>query len=100
MARITWSVEKNRRLKANADRNICFEDIVAAIENEGLLDDIPHPNTDRYPGQRILVVLCKGYVYGVPYMAQEDGSFFLKTAFPSRLLKRRYIASVDDDKEA
>jgi hypothetical protein len=48
---------------------VCFEDIVAAIESGGLIDDIEHPNKDRYPGQRILVVLAKDYVYAVPYVS-------------------------------
>jgi len=57
---ISWSPEKNRELKSDVKRNICFEDIVAAIEGGGLLDEIEHPNADKYPGQRILVVLPGG----------------------------------------
>jgi hypothetical protein len=37
---ISWSPEKNRELKSDVKRNICFEDIVAAIEGGGLLDEI------------------------------------------------------------
>jgi hypothetical protein len=87
---ISWSPEKNRELKSDVKRNICFEDIVAAIEGGGLLDEIEHPNAVKYPGQRILVVLAKAYVYAVPYVRTPDG-IFLKTAFPSRRLKAKYF---------
>jgi hypothetical protein len=97
MAKIFWSVEKNNQLEAHADREICFKDIVAAIENDGLIDDVFHRNAQKNPGPRVLAVLCNGYIYGVPYVVQDDGSFFLKTAFPSRLLKKRYMAGEGDD---
>ena len=66
MRTIGWSPEKNRELKSDTARRICFEDIVAAIEAGGLLDDIEHPNREKYPGQRVLVVLVNAYVYASP----------------------------------
>jgi hypothetical protein len=90
MRRIAWSPEKNRELRSDTKRRICFEDIVAAIESGGLLDDIEHPNPEKYPDQRVLVVLAKGYVYAVPYVETPEG-IFLKTAFPSRRLKAYYL---------
>jgi hypothetical protein len=90
MKAYVWSPEKNQALKANGKRNICFEDIVAAIEGGGLLADIRHPNVAKYPGQRMLVVYVKEYVYAVPYVASAEGTF-LKTAFPSRQLKAIYF---------
>jgi hypothetical protein len=98
MFKAVWNVEKNNQLKADVERRICFEDVVAAIDSGGLLDDISHPNTEKYPGQRIFVGLCNDYVSGVPYVLQEDGRFFLKTAFPSRVLKKRYLPGEDDGK--
>ena len=86
MKAYVWSPERNRTLKASRNRNICFEDIVAAIEGGGILDDIRRPNADKYPGQRMLVVYVKDYVYAVPYVATAEG-IFLKTPFPSRRLK-------------
>ena len=88
MPKYLWSVEKNRELKANAERAIGFEDIVAAIESGGLVRDYPHPNQERYPNQRIMAVLVNRYVYAVPYVEAGDGAF-LKTAFPSRKLTAR-----------
>jgi hypothetical protein len=85
-----WSLEKNLELKSSSNRGICFEDIVSAIENGGLLDDIGHLNSAKYPHQRMYVVLVNNYVYGVPYVEAVDG-VFLKTAFPSRKLKGIYL---------
>lgn len=96
MKRFAWSPEKNRVLKSDADRNICFEDIVAAIEGGSLLGDIEHPNRIKYPQQRLLVVLANGYVYGVPYVETQD-ELFLKTAFPSRRLKEIFMPGEPDD---
>jgi hypothetical protein len=99
MSAVTWSPEKNRELKSDARRRICFEDIVAAIESGGLLDDIEHPNREKYPGQRMLVVLANGYVYAVPYVETPDG-IFLKTAFPSRRLKAYYLPDKSNEEDA
>jgi hypothetical protein len=99
MPAVTWSPEKNRELKSDARRRICFEDIVAAIESGGLLDDIEHPNREKYPGQRMLVVLANGYVYSVPYVETPDG-IFLKTASPSRRLKAYYLPDKSNEEDA
>jgi hypothetical protein len=99
MKTLAWSPEKNRELKSDAKRNICFEDIVAAIESGGLLDDIEHPNAEKYPGQRMLVVLAKAYVYAVPYVRTSEG-IFLRTAFPSRRLKDHYFPGEAHDQDA
>ena len=99
MRRLAWSAEKNHEPKSDVKRRICFEDIVAAIESGGLLDDIEHPNQEKYPGQRMLVVLAKGYVYAVPYVETPEG-IFLKTAFPSRRLKAHYLPGERHDQDA
>ncbi len=49
MRHFAWSDEKNRELKSNANRTVCFEDIVAAIDGDGLLDDVEHVNAAKYP---------------------------------------------------
>jgi hypothetical protein len=90
MVRYSWNAEKNRALKSDARRNICFEDIVAAIEAGALLADIAHPNTGKYPNQRVLVVPVNEYVYAVPYVRTRN-DIFLKTAFQSRRLKDKYL---------
>ena len=84
-----WDPEKNQLLKN--ERNVCFEDVVAAIHNNQLLDIIRHPNTDKYPHQYIYVLCLYGYVYAVPFV-KDDNSIFLKTIIPSRKLHKRYGA--------
>ncbi len=89
MSHFRWNADKNKLLKANAQRSVCFEDIVTAIENGGLLDDVEHFNVVKYPHQRMYIVLHKNYVYGVPYV-RDEGSVFLKTIYPSRKLTAIY----------
>jgi hypothetical protein len=62
---------------------------VVAIEAGELLDVLEHPNQDRYPGQRILVVRIDGYRHLVPYVEADD-HLFLKTIVPSRKDQRDY----------
>ena len=64
-------------------RNISFEEVVLAIEADGLLDILQHPNSDKYPHQLIFVVAFERYVYLVPFV-EESEYYFLKTIIPSR----------------
>lgn len=84
----TWNEAKNELLQQ--ERGISFEDIVEAIANENLLDSIKHSNSEQYPNQSVFVVTVKGYVYCVPYVVEES-SIFLKTIFPSRKMKKKYL---------
>jgi hypothetical protein len=63
---------------------------VLAIEADGLLDELCHPNLEKYPGQSILVVAINSYVYLVPYVEEKD-YYFLKTVIPSRKATRDYL---------
>lgn len=83
-----WSPEKNDVLKT--ERGLSFESIIVAIESGGLLDILAHPNTEKYPRQRVLVVARDGYAYLVPFVEEED-YFFLKTVIPSRKAARDYL---------
>jgi uncharacterized DUF497 family protein len=82
-----WSAEKNELLKLS--RGVSFERIVVAVESDGLLDIVEHPNVTKYPNQRVLVVSFDGYVYLVPFVEEAD-YFFLKTVIPSRKATRDY----------
>lgn len=90
---IRFSLEKNEILKK--ERNISFEDVILSIENGNLLDDIEHPNKDKYPNQNIFIILVKikDYVYLVPYV-EDDSSIFLKTIIPSRQMNKKYNKGV------
>ncbi|NBV69636.1 MAG: toxin [Synechococcaceae bacterium WB4_2_0805] len=81
MKPFAWSPEKNVQLIA--ERQLCFESVVVAIEAGELLDVFEHPNQQRYPGQRVLVVQLEGYVHLVPYVETAE-HLFLKTIIPSR----------------
>ncbi|MCI4427637.1 MAG: BrnT family toxin [Burkholderiales bacterium] len=91
-----WSAEKNDALRA--DRGVSFESIVVAIEAEGLLDVLAHPNQAKYPRQRVLVVAYDSYAYLVPFVEEED-YFFLKTIIPSRKATRDYLNLGEEDAE-
>lgn len=83
-----WNHDKNEALKI--ERSISFEEIVLAIEADGLLDELRHPNTEKYPNQSVFVVALDGYVYLVPYVEEPD-YYFLKTVIPSRKATRDYL---------
>ena len=86
--RFNWNPAKNAQLKR--ERGISFEDVVFHIENGDEVDIFDHPNQDRYPRQRISVVVIDDYAYLVPFV--ESGTeLFLKTIIPSRAATRRYL---------
>jgi len=91
-----WDPEKNERLKAA--RDISFEEIVLAVEEGGLEDVLVHPNQRRYPGQVVLVVSYREYVYLVPSV-EEDAYYFLKTIIPSRKATRDYMDMDEPDEK-
>ena len=86
---IRYSLEKNEILKST--RDISFEDVILALENGYLLDDVEHPNKEKYPNQNIFIILIqmKDYIYLVPYV-EDDKSIFLKTIIPSRKMNKKY----------
>lgn len=82
-----WSEEKNRKLKR--ERGVCFEDVETAIESGKFIANYPHPNQERYPGQRVLIVEIDGYACLVPYIRDSD-VLFLKTIYRSRKAQRLF----------
>ena len=93
---IRYSLEKNELLKI--ERDISFEDVILAIENGNLLDDIKHPNEDKYPNQNVFIILVKikDYVYLVPYV-EDETSIFLKTIKPSIRMNKKYNKGLSND---
>ena len=83
-----WSLEKNLWLQK--ERDLSFEAIESAIEDGNLLDDVPHPDSIKFPGQRMLIVNVGEQVCVVPYVI-DGGIRFLKTIYPSRKAKRAYV---------
>ncbi len=97
MKAFRWNHEKNDLLKR--ERSISFEEIVLAIEADGLLDVLCHPNEEKYPNQSILVVTFDSYVYLVPYIEESD-YYFLKTVIPSRKATRDYLMRRNSDEKS
>lgn len=83
-----WDNEKNELLKNN--RGVCFEQVVLIMEKGKVLDTIEHPNQEKYPGQKIAVVMIDTYVYLVPYVENNE-EIFLKTIIPSRKATNKYV---------
>lgn len=88
-----WNLEKNRLLKQ--ERGISFEEIVFHIERGDVLDLLEHPNSEKYPNQRVFIVQVNEYAYLVPFV-EGEAEVFLKTIIPSRKATRQYLGADDD----
>lgn len=88
MKPINWNPNKNQTLIE--ERGISFEDVIFYLQTGDLLDDLSHPNADKYPNQRIFIVAIEGYAYLVPYV-EDDTEIFLKTIIPSRKATKQYL---------
>ena len=63
-----------------------------------MLDELRHPNTEKYPNQSVLVVAFDDYVYLVPYVEETDYCF-LKTVIPSRKATKDYLMRSKSDEK-
>lgn len=88
MKDIRWDQSKNELLKS--ERDVSFEAVLVAITQGNTLDDSIHPNQEKYPNQRLLIVKIKEYAYLVPYV-ETDTEIFLKTIIPSRKATKQYL---------
>jgi uncharacterized DUF497 family protein len=91
MKPINWNSTKNQQLIS--ERGISFEDIVFYLQQDNLLDDIEHPNREKYPNQRVFVINIDDYVYLVPYVENKK-EIFLKTVIPSRKATKLYLGEL------
>jgi len=90
MQKIGWNLEKNAKLKA--ERGVSFEDVLNAFAQDKMLDDIDHPNQEKYAHQSVFIVEINSYVYIVPYI-ENEGELFLKTIIPSRKMTKKYLGA-------
>jgi uncharacterized DUF497 family protein len=88
MKHFAWNSEKN--LELIEKRKISFERVVSHIEKHGYLDIINHPNTEKYPNQKMFILNIENYAYLVPFVESEE-ELFLKTIIPSRKATKKYI---------
>ena len=91
--KLNWNKDKNQNLKE--ERGVNFEDIASKIIRGDIIDDIFHPNSEKYSNQRIFVIEIDGYIYLVPYIENED-EIFLKTIYPSRKFTKIYLGEDDE----
>ena len=93
MKAFAWNSEKNELLKS--ERGISFEEVVLNIQLGNEVDIFEHPNQERYPGQKISVVVIEKYAYLVPFVENEE-EIFLKTIIPSRTATKQYLGGSDE----
>ncbi len=93
MKSFDWNSEKNQQ--PIEERGFSFEDAAYYLLNGGLIDDVKHPNQNRYPNQRVFVVDVDGYAFLVPYVESEE-YIFLKTVIPSRKATKQYLGEIDE----
>lgn len=84
---IRFNAEKNAALKKA--RGISFDEVIACIENDHILDTIRH-TAEKFQHQNLLVVEMDDYAYVVPYVETAE-EIFLKTIYPSRTMTKRYL---------
>ncbi|WP_292655743.1 BrnT family toxin [Nitratifractor sp.] len=83
-----WNSEKN--LWLIEERGVSFEEAVEAIAAGKIFSDEAHPNQEKYPGQRIMVIELHDYCYLLPYV-EDSGKIFLKTMIPSRKMTKLFL---------
>jgi len=83
-----WDEGKNETLKT--ERDVSFEEVILAIFDGKLLDDVGHPNQAGYPNQRLFIVEIENYAHLVPYVEDKE-KIFLKTVIPSRKATKKYL---------
>jgi hypothetical protein len=85
-----WNDEKNEVLKKT--RGVSFEQVELAIALGDLIGRIRHPNSEKYPNQKIFLVQIENYVYSVPYIEDAE-KIFLKTIIPNSKATKKYFGS-------
>jgi uncharacterized DUF497 family protein len=65
MKHFDWNDVKNEVLKKT--RGVSFEQVELAIALGDLIGRIRHPNSVKYPNQKIFLVQIDNYTYSVPY---------------------------------
>ena len=83
-----WGTEKNETLAR--ERGITFEEVVQCIADGAKIIETEHPNQEKYPNQKILIVDVNGYAYLIPCV-KAGNEYFLKTIIPSRKATKKYL---------
>ncbi len=86
MKTINYNEQKRFEILENPNRKIDLQVVAMMIIEWYVIDIIPNPN---YENQRVYVICYDNYTCAVPFVETED-EIFLKTAFPSRALHKKY----------
>ncbi len=85
-----YNLEKDELLKEK--RGVSFRDAIRAVYEGKTIADLEHHDQKKYPGQRLLIIKIKDYIYVVPYVNDKIRKIkFLKTVYPSRDLTKKYL---------
>ena len=90
MNRENIQMEYGKKCIARTRCGITFEEIVQKIASGAKVIETDHPNQQKYPNQKILIVDVDGYAYLVPDVVDDDVCF-LKTIIPSRKATKKYL---------
>jgi uncharacterized DUF497 family protein len=82
---IKWDEAKDKWLQET--RGISFQELSSLILSDAYMDVLENPSR---PNQSIFVLRIEGYVWVVPFIMDSAGDIFLKTAYPSRKMTKRY----------
>jgi uncharacterized DUF497 family protein len=88
MKEIRYSKEKDLLLKK--ERNVSFQDIKKAFDENRIVAIVKNPNNTRYRNQKMFLVTIDNYIYVVPFVEDAD-HLFLKTIYPSKKYTKRYL---------
>ncbi len=89
----TFKYNQDKNDKLLSERGVRFEDVIRHLALGNLLDDLEHPNQEKYPNQFVFIIAMNDYVYLVPYV-ENDEEIFLKTVIPSRKLTKQYLGVI------
>lgn len=84
-----YSNQKNEKLLK--ERGLGFEEIINSIHEGNLLAIRDHPNTLKYPKQKMMFVRLVSEIYCVPFVLDTEESVYLKTLFASRKARREFL---------
>jgi hypothetical protein len=83
-----WHDDKNEMLKKT--RGVSFEQVELAIVLGDLIDRVKHPNSEKYPNQKVFLVKIDNYIYSVSSV-EDSEKIFLKTIIPNSKATKKYF---------
>lgn len=84
MCKYRYDEEKNKKLKE--ERGIDFDTLM----EKGVKLNTRDNTSLNHTNQLEMHILYSDYIYKIPFVVEEDGTLFLKTAFKNRDLNKIY----------